>query len=77
MKLRKVSTVEQLDALPVNSIVREDSCHRIYVKDQIRVGPTSWWVTTNEQYDFRSTDIELPATVLYEPEQGRSAGAGE
>ncbi|MDF9748677.1 hypothetical protein [Arthrobacter sp. ES3-54] len=67
-KPHTITTVEELDALPEGSIVRTES-YSLYVKDEIRVGPTSWWVTTNEQFDFPSIDITLPATALYIPEE--------
>ena len=70
---RPVATVEQLDELPEGAMVRTDA--GFYLKEALRHG-VSTWVTTNEQYYFKTNDIPLPATVIYEPEQRRSAGVG-
>lgn len=67
-KSHTITTAEELNALPEGSIVRTEN-YQLYVKDQIKGrDPISWWVTTNEHFYFRTKDIELPATVLYEQE---------
>lgn len=58
------SSVEDLDALPEGAMVRTDG--GFYLKEALRHG-ISTWVTTNEQYYFKSEDIPLPATVIYTP----------
>jgi hypothetical protein len=72
MAPRVVETVEELDALPEGVMVRTDA--GFYMKEALRHG-YSTWVTTNEQYYFKTDDIPLPAKVIYTPY--RSAGAGE
>lgn len=57
-----VTTVEELDALPEGAMVRTDG--GFYLKEALRRG-ISTWVTTDEQYYFKSADIPLPATVIY------------
>ena len=65
-KPRQVTTVEELDALPVESIVRDatgftwdkwwdDDGHEF-----------SWWATTGDRTEYSPKRVNLPATVLYE-----------
>ena len=70
MSERVIETVEGLEDLPVGSIVRAESS-TLYVKERQYEKTGSWWVTTNEQFDFRTADIDLPVQVLYQPEGGR------
>jgi hypothetical protein len=72
MAPRVLSAVDELDDLPEGAMVRTDA--GFYLKEALRHG-ISTWVTTNEQYYFKTDDIPLPATVIYNPH--RSAGAGE
>jgi hypothetical protein len=65
MAPRVVATVEDLDRLPEGSIVKTE--YQFYQVEASRHG-AAWWVIFNEQHYFRSSDIDLPATVLYEPE---------
>jgi hypothetical protein len=66
-KPRTISTVEELDALPVDSVVRSDMCN-VYVKDYDLDDPSAiWWVTAGAVSEYQSNRILLPATVLYEP----------
>jgi len=67
--MRAIETAEGLESLPVGSIVRTES-YALYVKERVYEKTGSWWVTTNEQFDFRTSDIELPVQVLYEAEGG-------
>lgn len=70
--LATATTAEELDALPVASVIRTE-VGSIYVKEDIRgASRRSWWVTTNEQFDFETKDIELPAQVLYVAEHNRA-----
>jgi hypothetical protein len=59
-----LDSVEDLDALPEGAMVRTDT--GFYLKEALRNG-FSTWVTTNEQYYFKTEDITLPATVIYLP----------
>jgi hypothetical protein len=62
-----IETVEELDALPVETVVRSDMGN-IYVKDYDPDDPSAiWWVTAGAVSEFQSNRILLPATVLYEP----------
>jgi hypothetical protein len=67
-----ITTIDELDALLEGAMVRTYA--GFYLKEALRHG-VSTWVTTNEQYYFKTDDIPLPATVIYNPY--RSAGAGE
>jgi hypothetical protein len=68
-KPRTVTTVEELDALPLGSVVR---CGhgRVYERDYVETNPrdTTWWIETGSTKDYQSSSIELPATVIYEGE---------
>lgn len=67
-KPRTIETVEELDALPVETVVRSDMGN-IYVKDYDMDDPSAiWWVTAGAVSEFQSNRILLPATILYEPE---------
>jgi hypothetical protein len=58
-----ITTTEELDEMPEGSMVRTDT--GFYLKEALRHG-ISTWVTTNERWYFKTEDIALPATVLYE-----------
>ena len=61
-----VNSVEELDALPVGSVIRgeEDDL----VSEKIRHSPyLPYWVTTGEEEEADKRDL-LPARVLYRPE---------
>jgi hypothetical protein len=65
-KPRIITTVEELDALPVNSVVR-DFKEFIYDKwDDEDTPGFPWWVTTGDSRQYASRVIALPATVLHE-----------
>jgi hypothetical protein len=64
--MSELTTPEELEALPEGSIVRADN-GQIYMKERKYERTGSWWVIFNEQFDFKTEDIELPAAVLYEP----------
>ncbi len=67
-KVRVVTTVEELEALPVGSVVRDakefiyEKCHDIGDPD------FPWWASTGEQRRFSARFSYLPATVLCEPQ---------
>ena len=63
---RVVTTVAELDALPIESVVR---CRRTatYEKFPDEDG-LSFWMMIGHQGMFASRVIALPATVLHEPE---------
>ena len=65
---RTVTTVEELDALPVDSVVMETEEDTFVIRTMRGVFhrfPDGWYVVAG--YDARH-NIALPATVLYEPE---------
>ncbi|AYN57838.1 hypothetical protein HOU49_gp50 [Arthrobacter phage Eileen] len=64
-KPRTIITATELDALPEGTIVKTE--YRFYQVEASRHG-IAWWVIFNEQHYFRSADIELPVTVVHEPE---------
>ena len=60
---RIVTTVEELDALPVGSIVRDDERAALDEK-----WDDDMWAEVGYESTFYSSSIHTPATVLYEPE---------
>lgn len=62
---RVVTTVEELDALPVGSIVRD--VERAALDEK---WDDNMWAEVAYEYTFSSRSIHLPALVLYEPEEG-------
>ena len=65
-KQRTITTEEELDALPVGSVIKDrdrDVCQRFR---------TGWRATIHEEHDdpwlTDTLEVDLPATVLYEPE---------
>jgi hypothetical protein len=65
-KPRTVSTDEELDALPVGSVV-DGGTGFIYEKFAWEDDPEfPWWFTTGDKRHYSSKQISLPATVLYE-----------
>ena len=65
-KPRTITTTEELDALPDESIVR---CRRGSTYEKFPDGDgLSGWMMIGYQRLFAGTVISLPATVLYEPE---------
>ena len=59
---RTVTTVEQLDALPVGSIVRDDERAALDEK-----WDDDMWAEVCCEGTFSSSSIHTPATVLWEP----------
>jgi hypothetical protein len=62
-KLRAVTTAEELDALPFESVVRDAEGH---VLERWGEPEESLWTTVMVNAYIRRDDIALPATVLYE-----------
>ena len=66
-KPRTVTTVEELDALPVRSVVRTERAG-VYEKGCFPDEPDfPYWLVTGMSREFASLVLSLPATVLYEP----------
>ena len=61
---RTVTTVEELDALPVGSIVRDVERSALDEK-----WDDNMWAEVAYEYTFSSSIIHTPAIVLYEPEE--------
>ncbi len=61
---RVVTTVEELDALPVGSIVRD--VERAAIDEK---WDDNTWAEVAYEYTFSSSSIHTPATVIYEPEE--------
>lgn len=59
-----VTTVEQLDALPVETVLR-DASGQIFEKSPDGEGDTPWWYDGDPHY---ITDITLPARVIHNPD---------
>jgi len=67
-KPRTITTVEELDALPGESVIR-DASGIPYELDYTLGNPADkWWVATGMIERLENRHIELPATVLYAPE---------
>ena len=62
---RVVTTVQELDALPVGSIVRD--VERAALDEK---WDDNMWAEVAYEYTFSSSMIHTPAIVLYEPEEG-------
>ena len=61
---RTVTTVEELDALPVGSIVRDVERSALDEK-----WDDNMWAEVAYESTFSSSSIRTPATVLWEPEE--------
>lgn len=66
-KLQQVTTAEELDALPVGSVVRTSGLFpRVAVKDAVWKGESEWFVADSSEWCLDSTELDdLPATVLH------------
>lgn len=66
-----IETVEQLDALPVGTVVRTTE-GRVAVKNSEHRGDSWWSEADEEEFDCGSDELDdLPARVLYTPEADR------
>jgi len=63
-KPRTISTVEELDALPVESIVRD--VDGLPKEKQNATGGEVFWAAPGHSKHYGTGSIWLPATVLYE-----------
>lgn len=64
-KPRTVTTIEELEALPGNSVVRDNGVGYVWDKAD---GELWWRAGVDDEY--HADKIKLPATVLYVPEAG-------
>lgn len=63
---RTITTVEQLDALPVGAVIRT---HAVVYAAEPRPGiQANAWVAIDDRYRHCSDEIVLPATLLWLPE---------
>jgi hypothetical protein len=60
---RQVTTVAELDALPVGSVVLSEQ-GAIWERES-----DAYWIETGNTWRVQSEDIALPARVLYVPEE--------
>jgi hypothetical protein len=71
-KPRTITTVEELDALPIGSVIRtsgvEDECDpRVAVKAAFWHNESEWFTADDSEWCLSSDELDdLPATVLYE-----------
>lgn len=67
-KPRTITTVEELDALPLHGVIVDDAGDGIvYRKMDLRQDGVQWF-EPGYLLNWDSDEITLPATVLYEPE---------
>lgn len=67
-KPRIITTAEELDALPVGSVVLDnDGYGEVYQKAARRPAGIKWY-ETGYAIHWDSLELNLPATVLYSPE---------
>lgn len=68
---RVVTTVEELDALPWRTVIREiGTGPRGFIRGFISEKDDDLWMATGSDLLCPSSDIWLPAVILYEPEEG-------
>lgn len=65
-RTRVVTTVIELDALPVGSVVLSEQ-GAVFERDEVDMS----WMETGVTWRLSSEDIALPARVLYEHEETR------
>ena len=66
-KPRVVTTVEELDALPVGSVLNTEAGAWEKVSDPDDADDITFWLQAGNRRWNPSRDVTLPATVLYEP----------
>lgn len=64
---RVVTTVEEVEALADMTVVLESGRNWCFVSRKLG---NNYWLADGIEDAFPSVDIGLPATVLYEPEEG-------
>src|SRR5690606_7551719 len=67
-RTRDIATVDELDALPIGSVVLD--IHGGVLPEPWQKWPTGWWAAGDDEASF-AEDIALPARVLYDPEETR------
>ena len=67
-KPRTITTAEELDALPFETVIRDAEGH---VLERWGEPDESLWTTVMVNAFIPRCDIALPVTVLHEPEDGR------
>jgi len=65
--VRKVETVQELDALPPYTLIQEYNGFK-----RIKVFSGKWLLAINSGGTDSSEWIELPATVLYDPSEAKA-----
>lgn len=66
-KPRTITTAEELDALPGESVIR-DAGGMVFEKDFIIGDPSDWWwIEPDREGRQTNSAIALPATVLHTP----------
>lgn len=70
-KPRTITTVGELDALPVGSVAVTRIDEVISKRLMPNEGRQSWWAMAGTAEYFESRELPLPATVLYEPETSK------
>lgn len=71
-KPRTITTVAELDALPVGSVIRtfgvEDECDpRVAIKSAFWLNESEWFTADDSEWCLSSDELDdLPATVLHE-----------
>jgi len=65
-KPRTISTVEELDALPVGSVVITKLSEVISKRSEPDGELQSWWAMAGTSEYFQSKELPFPATVLHE-----------
>ncbi|WP_341394046.1 hypothetical protein [Arthrobacter sp. G119Y2] len=67
-KPRTITTVEELDTLPVEAVVRSH-VGVVWEKGEFPDEPEfPFWTTPGTNHEYPASHISLPATVLWEPE---------
>lgn len=70
-KPRTITTAEELDTLPVESVVRS-ARGTIFEKANFHGDPEfPFWLTPGVNHEYAGIALALPATVLHEPEATR------
>ena len=62
-RTRTITTVAELDALPIGSVVLSEY-EAVWERES-----DVYWIETGNTWRVQSTDIALPARVLYNPEE--------
>lgn len=63
---RTIATIDQLDALPVGTVVRDHETD-IMVSGPTGEGESAWWYDGDP---YRANEVDLPALVVWTPADG-------